>query len=202
MSERMLSRSRGSGLKTSDTAAAVDAPLSPMGHVHTAVPVADFAFVRTGVFKQADEPWLAASIESAEVWTRDQNPVIVVKSDRALELRGWFAGQEMVGQENRFNGSERLRVVKLADKSIAPPGEVVTFTIRFDNIGDRPVSDVTIIDNLTPRLEYVDDSARSTLDGRLVVEDNGEGSVILRWELDEELAARSGGVVTFRALVR
>src|SRR5262249_60061021 len=96
---------------------------------------------------------LAASIDSAEVWTRDQNPVILAKSDRALELRAWFAGQEMVGQENRFNGSERLRIVKLADKSIAPPGEVVTFTIRFDNIGDRPVSDVTIMDNLTPRLE-------------------------------------------------
>jgi len=49
--------------------------------------------------------------------------------------------------------------VKLADKQIAKPGDIVTFTIRYDNIGDREVHDVVIIDNLTPRLEYIEDSA-------------------------------------------
>lgn len=200
--ERMLTRSRGSGLAAIAAADAVDAPVSPMGHAHTAVVVGNFSFVRTGQFKQTDEPWLAESIDSAQVWTRDQNPVILAKSERAREVKSEFSKQEMVGQENRFNGKERLRIVKLADKSVAGPGEVVTFTIRFDNIGDRPVTDVTIIDNLTPRLEYVDQSATCDRDGKLVVEDNTEGSLVLRWELDEPLGAHSGGVVTFQARVR
>lgn len=202
MAERMLTRSRGSGLQTTAAPNVVDAPLPPQGHVHTAVIMSDFGFVQTGQFKQSDEPRLASSIDSALVWTRDQNPVILAKSDRASELRAKFKPEEMVGQENRFNGRERLRIVKLADKRIARSGEVVTFTIRFDNIGDRPANDVVIIDNLTPRLEYVEDSAECNLEGRLIVEDNGEGSLILRWELDEPLAGRTGGVVSFKALVR
>ena len=70
------------------------------------------------------------------------------------------------------------------------------------NIGDLAVHDVVIVDNLTPRLEYVEDSATCNRDGRLVEEDNGEGSLILRWELDDPLAGRTGGVVTFKARVR
>ena len=106
----------------------------------------------------------------------------------------------MVGVETRFR--KGLRIVKLADKRVAQPGEVVTFTIRFDNLGDRELRDVVIVDNLTPRLEYVDDSGELNLNGRLVAEDNGEGSLVLRWELDEPLAGRSGGVATFQARVR
>jgi len=90
----------------------------------------------------------------------------------------------------------------MADRQMAQPGDVVTFTIRFDNIGDLAVHDVVIVDNLTPRLEYVEDSATSDRDGRLVEEDNGEGSLVLRWELDDALAGRTGGVVTFKARVR
>jgi len=111
-------------------------------------------------------------------------------------------GQELVGRENRCNGKSRLRIIKLADRSAAQPGDVIAFTIRFDNIGDREVQDVVIIDSLTDRLEYIDDSATCDRKGTLYTEDNGEGSLILRWELDEPLAARSGGVVTFQARVR
>ena len=62
--------------------------------------------------------------------------------------------------------------------------------------------EAVIVDNLTPRLEYVEDSATCDVAGVLEVEDNGEGSVILRWVLDEPLPGRSGGVVTFQARVR
>jgi uncharacterized repeat protein (TIGR01451 family) len=200
--ERLLSRSRGSGLKNSDVPEALDRPIAIQGHVHTTTPVEDFGFLRTGQFHQTDEPRLAASIQSAVTWTRDQNPVIIAQSDQAGELTSRFKEQELVGQENRANGKGKLRIVKLADKQMAQPGDVVTFTIRFDNIGDLAVHDVVIVDNLTPRLEYVDDSATCDRDGRLVEEDNGEGSLLLRWELDDPLAGRTGGVVTFKARVR
>jgi uncharacterized repeat protein (TIGR01451 family) len=200
--ERLLSRSRGSGLKNSDMPEVLDRPIAIQGHVHTATPVEDFGFLRTGQFHQTDEPRLAASIQSAVTWSRDQNPVIIAQSDQAGELTSRFKEQELVGQENRANGKGKLRIVKLADRQMAQPGDVVTFTIRFDNIGDLAVHDVVIVDNLTPRLEYVEDSATCDRDGQLIEEDNGEGSLVLRWELDDPLPGRTGGVVTFKARVR
>jgi uncharacterized repeat protein (TIGR01451 family) len=200
--ERLLSRSRGSGLTNNDIPEALDRPIGIQGHVHTATPVEDFGFLRTGQVHQTDEPRLAASIQSAVTWTRDQNPVIIAQSDQAGELTSRFKEQELVGQENRANGKGKLRIVKMADRQMAQPGDIVTFTIRFDNIGDLAVHDVVIVDNLTPRLEYVEDSATSDRDGQLIEEDNGEGSLVLRWELDDPLAGRTGGVVTFKARVR
>jgi len=201
-SERLVTRVRGSGLTNSASPDVVDRPIGIHGHVHTTTPLLDFAFLRTGVMKQAEEARLAESIQSARVWTRDQNPVVTAKSEQAIELKGHFKALELVGQENRFNGQGKLRIVKSADKRIAEPGDIVKFSIRYDNIGDREVHDVVIVDNLTPRLEYITDSATCDRDGALQVEDNGEGSVILKWVLDEPLKGRSGGVVTFQAIVR
>lgn len=200
--ERLVTRERGSGMTSETAAEAVDKPLAPQGHVHTAVIAQEFSFLRTGQVQQADEARLAASITAAIVLSRDQNPVIAAKSEQGIELRSTFMQRELVGQENRNNGHGKIRVVKLADKKIALPGDIVTFTIRYDNIGDREVHDVVIIDNLTPRLEFVEGSATCDAAGHLDVEDNGEGSAILRWVLDEPVPGGKGGVVSFRALVR
>ena len=201
-SERLVTRSRGSGLTGGAGVDVVDRPIAIHGHVHTTTPALDFAFLRTGLLKQTEEARLAVSIQSAVVWTRDQNPVMTAKSEQAIVLKSQFKELELVGKENRFNGQGKLRIVKTADKSIAEPGDIVKFSIRYDNIGDREVLDVVIVDNLTPRMEYVDDSATCDRDGALEVEDNGEGSVVLRWVLDEPLPGGSGGVVSFQARVR
>ncbi len=65
-------------------------------------------------------------------------------------------------------GQDKLRVIKVASTPVARPGDIVDFTIRFDNVGDRTIGNVTIIDNLTPRLEYVPDSAQASLQGQLL----------------------------------
>ena len=97
---------------------------------------------------------------------------------------------------------ENLRIVKLADKKTAVPGDDIEFTIRYDNLGTREVHHIRIVDNLTPRLQYLDDSATSDRVGQLLLEDNGEGSQILVWELEEPLPGKTGGVITFKARVR
>ena len=79
---------------------------------------------------------------------------------------------------------------------------MLTFTIRYDNVGDHELRQVRIVDNLTPRLEYLPDSASSDRDGVIHVEDNNEGSVVLTFELDEPLPGRTGGILTFKARVR
>src|SRR5207253_1324239 len=60
-------------------------------------------------------------------------------------------------------GKPCLRLCKIADRSEAKLGETIQFTIRFDNVGEQKIGNVTIIDNLMPRLEYVAGSAQSTL---------------------------------------
>lgn len=202
MTERLVSRSRGSGLQTGAVPVELDRPEGIQGHIHTTTPLTNYSFLQTGEVRQNEGAWLARSIQSASTWTRDQNPAIAATNDAVGELRGRFTPTEYVGRENRFNGKGKLRIVKLADKEIAAPGDVVTFKIRFDNIGDREVRSVVIVDNLTPRLEYIDGSATCDRDGQLLTEDNSEGSLILRWELDEPLPGRSGGIVTFQARVR
>ena len=79
---------------------------------------------------------------------------------------------------------------------------MITFTIRFDNLGDRELRNIRIIDNLTPRLEYIDDSVTSDREGSINVDDNGEGSQVLRFELDEPLTGHTGGVISFQAKLR
>ena len=95
-----------------------------------------------------------------------------------------------------------MYVDKSADKRDAVTGDIITFTIRFRNTGERPLYNVQLIDNLTPRLEFIEGTATSDRNGRLVVEDNQEGSLILKWELSEEIEGNSGGTVTFQARVR
>jgi uncharacterized repeat protein (TIGR01451 family) len=95
-----------------------------------------------------------------------------------------------------------LRVVKIADRAAAAPGEIVTFTIRYDNLGDKPVHHVRVVDNLTPRLELVEGSATSDRAGRLDIEPNGEGSFVLTFVVDDPLAGKTGGTVTFQARVK
>jgi uncharacterized repeat protein (TIGR01451 family) len=197
---RLVTRERGSVVEIDTAAEAVDQPIIPQTDVHTAYVAEELAFLRTGVIKQADEARLATSITSAVVWTRDQYPVIAAKSVQGIELRSRFKADELVGQESRrLTG---LRIVKLADKRIADSGDIVTFTIRYDNLGNREISDVVIVDNLTPRLEYVADSADSDVPARFEIEDNGEGSSVLKWILENPVEGGKGGVVTFKALVR
>jgi uncharacterized repeat protein (TIGR01451 family) len=90
----------------------------------------------------------------------------------------------------------------MADRSEARPGDVVTFTLRYDNLGPRELYHVRIVDNLTPRLELVLDSETSDRSGVVKFEDNQEGSLVLTFELDGALPPKTGGVVTFQARVR
>lgn len=162
----------------------------------------DLSFLRTGQFHQAEEARLAYGLQAAFAWSRDESPVITAQLDSTQEVHAAFKPQQYVGVDDRHKSTGRLRIVKLADKQAAEPGDIVTFTIRYDNLGDRDLYHIRIVDNLTPRLEYVPDSATSDAAGRLIVHDNAEGSLVLEWELDEPLPGRQGGVVTFQARVR
>ena len=195
-------RSRVSGLDTDAGQANLD-QTTTAGRQEKLVNVfEDLSFVKTGRFEQSDAARLLTGIQAAAVWTRNQNPVITASTSGLQELVSRFAAQQIIGSDDKHKTVGRLRIVKLADRKTAKPGDIITFTIRYDNLGDGPLRKIRIVDNLTPRLEYVHDSATSDLAGRLVVEDNQEGSLVLRFEVGETLPGHKGGIVTFKARVR
>jgi uncharacterized repeat protein (TIGR01451 family) len=159
-------------------------------------------FLKTGRFENSEKPWLSAAQRSAVAWSRDQQPIVVGMLEGGQEMRATFRVSELVGLEEEELRDGALRIVKLADKQVAQSGDEITFTIRYDNLGDRPLRHIRIIDNLTPRLVYIDKSADSDLNGRLVVEDNEEGSLVLKFEISEPLPGKTGGVVSFKVRVR
>ena len=93
-------------------------------------------------------------------------------------------------------------MIKLASTTMARPGEFVDFTIRFDNIGDQKIGNVTLVDNLTTRLEYVEGSAEASLAADFSATPNEGDSLLLRWEFADPFPAGDGGVVRFRCRVR
>jgi uncharacterized repeat protein (TIGR01451 family) len=164
------------------------------------LPFEDFRVIRQGVFEHAEKARLAQSIEAAIVWTDNKAVQVVLDRVDAGVVSGDQRAEAVFVVDTP--GEDKLRVIKVASTPVARPGDIVDFTIRFDNIGDRVIGNVTIIDNLTPRLEYVPDSAQASLKGNFSTQTNEAGSLVLRWEVEDPLPAGAGGVVRFRCRVR
>ena len=99
-------------------------------------------------------------------------------------------------------GCPKLRLVKVASTPFAQPGDEVDFTLRFDNIGNQPLSNVAILDSLNTRLEYVAQSAQCSVDAQFSTEPNEGGSEVVHCELCNPLNPGQGGILRFRCRVR
>lgn len=203
MTGRVFVRSRASGLDGELLQGAISQTKRLAIHDKLLNVYQDLNFVQFGTAEHSDAPRLNYGIQAALLWSREDYPVIAAKTDAAMEGIVEAHVATIVGVDDKSSDKPGdLRIVKLADSQTASPGDVIEFTLRYDNIGSNTVRHVRIVDNLTPRLEYVDDSATSDRAGRLVVQDNGEGSLVLVWELTDSLPPKTGGVVTFKAKVR
>ncbi|MCG8448111.1 MAG: DUF11 domain-containing protein [Pirellulales bacterium] len=163
-------------------------------------PYADLQIVRGGAVENGEKALLARASLAAIAWSGDQAPQVTIDSDQA-QAAVLDAQPGVVYHTNQPN-EPRLRLIKLASAGSARPGEEIEFTLRFDNIGNREMGNVTIVDNLTTRLEYVPDSAKSSLEADFSTEPNSGGSVVLRWEIKQPLAAGEGGILQFKCKVR
>ncbi len=201
-SERVLVRSRASGLDSEAIRHRMQQITRVSGHTKLANLYEDFAFLRSGRLRQADEASLASAIAAAETWTQNTFPVISSSPIAVHELASESQPDQIIEIDDGHKTPGQLRVIKLADKESAESGDVITFTLRYDNLGDRDVSEVRIIDKLTPRLEFVEESASSDREGDIVVEMTEDGSIMLIFEFAEPLPGKTGGVITFQAVVR
>ena len=95
-----------------------------------------------------------------------------------------------------------LLIIKWPDKTCAIVGEIVTFYLKYTNTGGQPITNVTVSDNLTGRLEYVKGSTKTDRDATFTTQPNEVGSTILRWEFSGTLQPRECGMISFQVRVR
>ena len=163
-------------------------------------PHEDFRILKYGVHKQSEKARLAEYSAKAVSWSHDK-AVQVVIDEEVLQTEVSRAG---VGQIFFVgdNGPAKLRVIKTASKEDALPGEEIEFTLRFDNVGFQTIGNVTVIDNLTTRLELIPDSDLCSLENDFFFDENDAESLTLRWEIIEPIEAGKGGIIRFRCRVR
>ncbi|QDT30825.1 DUF11 domain-containing protein [Thalassoglobus polymorphus] len=197
----MRMRSRSSGVESKSTDNIVHQNQTAGKHVKLLNVYEDFRFFREGQFDKANNAVIGQAIEAAFDWNGDLGVIIYANDISGQVVQGRFTAQDYTGVEDRSKPGD-LTITKVVDKSAAKPGDELTFTIRFDNIGDRPLRNVRVVDNLSPRLEYIDDSVDASLDGKLDTESNGRGSQVLSFTFDNELKGHTGGWVSFKCRVR
>ncbi len=163
-------------------------------------PYANLEIVRTGEIVGDDRVKIARASLAAITWAGIQAPQVLLDSRQA------HADVSVLAPGTVYHlfepNNPKLRLCKLASTGAAQPGEEVEFTLRFDNIGDRVIGNVTIVDNLTTRLQYMPDSQRSSVEANFSTEVNEGDSLVLRWEIVEPLQPGKGGVLQLRARVR
>jgi uncharacterized repeat protein (TIGR01451 family) len=95
-----------------------------------------------------------------------------------------------------------LAVIKRVDAAEAEPGDTLTYTIQYRNMGNVPIRAVSIIDSLLPRLEYIPNSAQGPAGTVFTFGENKAGALELRYDLPDAIAPGQEGSVTFKVIVR
>ncbi|NUQ62467.1 MAG: DUF11 domain-containing protein [Pirellulales bacterium] len=199
--ERQVSQAVPVAFRTRQGDGAISTAIGPVEFQNQFLPFEDFAAIRTGQIDTAEMPFLAECATAAIVWTNKQAVQIILENQRATAAIG-VDEVSSVYTIDEPPGCPKLRVIKVASTQFAEPGDTVDFTIRFDNIGNQPIGNVTIMDNLTTRLEYVPDTAQSSIPAQFSVQPNEAGSLVLRWEVADPMKVGDGGIVRFRCRVR
>jgi uncharacterized repeat protein (TIGR01451 family) len=172
----------------------------PMGVLSLAFkPYEDLDIIRNGDLRSTDPAKLALAAAAARIWTNIDQLEVIIDGQEAAVLSDLQQAREYTLYE--YKGA-RVRICKVASEQIANPGDIISFTIRYDNVGEQPVSNLVVTDSLAPRLEYVDASQQSSIEARFSTTPNEAGSSVLRWEIDKELKPGEGGFVRFDAKVR
>ena len=160
----------------------------------------DLQLMRWGKHRRSENTRLELGMQSAKAWNDNLEPLIALKNAQPIIVNDSAQLGEMVAIESKLHPT--LRICKIASRMSAKPGDTVDFTIRFDNLGNQRIGNVTLMDSLSPRLEFVEGSAECTLDANFIKLPNDAGSFTLRWEITDPIEVGKGGVVRFQCRVR
>jgi uncharacterized repeat protein (TIGR01451 family) len=156
--------------------------------------------LRQGMFDESEKARLLEAVDAAITWSHDKAVQVILEGRQAIAL----TSDQRAQVTYRVDLPEHpcLRVIKCASTKMARPGDIVDFTIRFDNMGDQGIDRVVLVDNLTARLEYVPGSQQSSRAADFSSEQNEGDSLVLRWEFTDPLPVGKGGLVRFHCRVR
>lgn len=180
---------------------ALSSVIGPRGFHGGFKPYENLSIVRQGTLVNTDRLILADSAVSAVAWSNTQVvQVILDRQNVMVAVQNEQAESIMVATAPP--GNPKLRIVKLASTPDAKPGEEVWFTIRFDNVGNQPIGNVTIMDSLSTRLEYVAGSAQCSREATFASAANEGDSLVIRCDLTNPLEVGKGGIIRFKCIVR
>ncbi len=98
-------------------------------------------------------------------------------------------------------GRCELTLCKRAGSDTARPGEELDFTIFLLNSGDRPLTDITLVDAVPGRLAVIEGSPVSNLPAEISTSKGDDGATLLSWTFKGTLPPGQGGFVRFRTIV-
>jgi uncharacterized repeat protein (TIGR01451 family) len=143
---------------------------------------------------------LGRVLQNARTWYMPESLEVILDTTEAVVITDDRRPQDVHVFETRDKCA--LRICKTASHTIANPGDVINFAIRFDNAGSKDIGNAVILDSLSPRLEYIEGSQQSSIDARFSAEANEVGSLVLRWEILSTIETSDGGVISFDCRVR
>lgn len=173
-------------------------PLYRMSAVREPVALVDPK--RTGLITIQELVDMQQFIQNAQTWVTPESLQVEISNQTALIAKDTKAAQEFVVYE--LPDKCAMRICKAASHTIANSGDIVSFSIRFDNAGVKPLGNAVIIDSLSPRLNYIEGSQQCSVGVRFSAEPNEVGSMVLRWEIEEPIKPSDGGVISFDCRVR
>lgn len=178
----------------------IEGILQPVQTEEIMAAVAGLSIQEINRMKDAQLALLEKASQAAVTWTIDESVEVAIEDVKTPTL---VRDQQLEAfTVYEFPEAGRLRICKLADRADAAPGDEVNFTLRVDNVGDSPVNHVTITDNLTTRLEYVDGSQTSSVEAEFETFANDAQSLRLQWTLQEELKVGESAILRFTTRVR
>ncbi len=160
----------------------------------------DFQIFHQGKFELASKPRLAEALDAAVYWTEEESVQVVIDG-KAAKVEQNVDKLQMVYSVARSPGQPKLEITKVASKGSARPGEVIEFVLRFKNTGDELIGNVTLLDNLTARLEYIQRTQSCSLKHDFLIQENEVDSSVLRWEIHEPMKPGDTGVIRFKCKV-
>ncbi len=172
---------------------------TPLGWSGVYQPYENLELIRTGIWNTVEGVAVKRGTAAAAAWTSVDELMVLVDNKQLEIVQSDIHPQELLTYEL---GGARIRMCKVASQQSADVGDVVDFTIRFDNIAEQTLSSLVIHDSLPPRLEYVLDSQQSSFDADFETVPNEIGSEILRWKLKAPIKPGQGGIIRFKSKVR
>ncbi len=174
--------------------------LPPMRMSEALVAFEDIEFFTTGLMLDHEIPVLGRILANARTWYLPESLGVIIDNQQASLVVDAKRAQDVHVYDSPDGCT--MRICKAASHTIANSGDIVRFTIRFDNVGVKPLGNAVILDSLSPRLEYIQDSQQCSVSARFSTEPNDVGSLVLRWEIESPIDSNEGGVISFDCRVR